>query len=784
MTTVFYDMTGTDGTTPSGVTDISTGAADASIQTNRLRLSAGAGDTAAALIDAIDYDTSAELWHEWTFEIGTTAGFATMAVIANAALTDLFTVSIAPVDSTIRILDEASVPLVTSVALSDTVSVSQLWHLRAHVIYGGSGVIEAWAWLDGDPAPSWTDTPLISFSGSNTVSGGSGADVIPLMVGGTGREHWLDSLTITDESPLPHPAVASSNTQQGTNLSTAANLTLPSGAASGDLVLYFISSDNTGGTAITASTGWTEILSSTITSNVHGGKVFARVLDGTTGDNILNPNGAAQDYTAIGVRIASGDHPWTTSSNLATAFASLAAITNSASNGSPDPPNLSPGSSNDYLWLAWGVIDKSASGNSISANPSNHTLVQTSDSAASTTSSYARLTYRKTTAGSEDPGTMTSTSRPWIAATIAIPPPSFDGIATPAVLALTASLPAATVTGGAVAVPAALALTAVLPAPSASGGGGDGTATPSVLPLTAVLPAPSVLGGALATPAALPLAAALPAASAIGGALATPSVLPLTAVLPAATALGGAVAVPAALSLAAVLPAASAIGGALASPSALSLAAVLPADSALGGAIASPAVLALVVVAPTPSASGGGGTDGTATPPVLALTTVLPAATAFGGALATPAPLALAAVLPAASAIGGAIATPAVLALAAVLPAATALGGAVATPAALARSVVLPSPTVLGGAVASGLPLALLVGMPIPAAVGGAIATPAVLACVVSLPQPTVIVVNGVLVLTGAPIRLIPLDPRRAVAVIEVLRLLRVRSDRRSLEVM
>lgn len=232
---------------------------------------------------------------------------------------------------------------------------------------------------------------------------------------GTGTASTASSIAVT-----LHPGIKSSNTQQGTSLSVAANLTLPSGAASGDLVVYFISSDATGGTAITASTGWTELGTQTITSNVHHAKVFARVLDGTTGNNILNPNGAAQDYTAQGICVDATEHPYTTSTDLTTAITTTGTF--SASNGSADPPNCNPGSSADYLWLAYATIDKSASGNNITAGPTNYTLVNVSDSAASTTSSYSRLAYRRLTASSEDPGTTTNTSRPWIAFTLAIDP--------------------------------------------------------------------------------------------------------------------------------------------------------------------------------------------------------------------------------------------------------------------------------------------------------------------------------------------------------------------------
>lgn len=233
-------------------------------------------------------------------------------------------------------------------------------------------------------------------SGKRSGGGGSGVSVIPAS---------------------PFPTIKSSNTQQGTSLSEAANFTLPSGATAGDLVLYFISSDNPSTTQITGSTGWTQVTTFD-TGASHRAAIYGRVLDGTSGDNILNAAGAAQDYTAIGVCIE--NHAFDSLTNLSTALFDVA--TSSVGAAAANPPNCNPGASNDYLWLAYAVIDKNGTTDSITDDPTDFDLVEVSDSGATSSSGYARLSFRQFTASSLDPGVFTNTARPYIAFTLAITP--------------------------------------------------------------------------------------------------------------------------------------------------------------------------------------------------------------------------------------------------------------------------------------------------------------------------------------------------------------------------
>lgn len=233
---------------------------------------------------------------------------------------------------------------------------------------------------------------------------------------GTGTASTAVSVT-----PTAHPWPEAIREEHGTSLGSNNAQVLPAGAASGDLVLYFVSNDNTSTTAITASAGWTAITNGAQTegSNAHKSNVFARVLDGTTGSNILSVSGAAQDYTCIGVLIKASDHVVVQGSE--NSLIQCTGITNTSS-VQIDPPNENAGVSDDYLWLAWGCIDAQATGDNITAPPTNYTMLQVSKSASSTSSSVAALAYRRLTASAESPGTFTNTSRPVIGLTVAIPP--------------------------------------------------------------------------------------------------------------------------------------------------------------------------------------------------------------------------------------------------------------------------------------------------------------------------------------------------------------------------
>ena len=218
-------------------------------------------------------------------------------------------------------------------------------------------------------------------------------------------------------TPTRHPPVVSSTSEVGTSGFGSANAQpLPSGAASGDLIIYLIVNDNPAQEPknISASTGWEIREHTTVGSNVMKSALALRVLDGTTGNNVLSVTGAAQDYVCIPSRIAQhGVTDVTTDVYIAAT---------SATSGNADPPNLAPTpGSDDYLWLACAAVDATTA-TSVSAVPTDFTQVENVRSATSTSSCFGAVAKRHFTGSSLNPGAFTNSSRNWIAFTVAVPP--------------------------------------------------------------------------------------------------------------------------------------------------------------------------------------------------------------------------------------------------------------------------------------------------------------------------------------------------------------------------
>jgi hypothetical protein len=224
-----------------------------------------------------------------------------------------------------------------------------------------------------------------------------------------------------------------------------------------------------------------------------------------------------------------------------------------------------------------------------------------------------------------------------------------DGTASPAVIAVTSTLPAATISGGGLTTPAAISAPVTLPT---ADGRGHGTTAPAAIAVTANLPAPTLSGGGTGTPATITTTVTLPAATLKAGGDTSPAVIPVTITLPAPTATGGGggdgTATPAVIACTATLPAATTSGGGTSTPAALSLALTFPAASASGAATTSPAVIPLTVTAPSATTSGAG----TATPGAIALVTTIPNPGISAGTTVNPATIALAITLAAALASG------------------------------------------------------------------------------------------------------------------------------------
>jgi len=209
---------------------------------------------------------------------------------------------------------------------------------------------------------------------------------------------------------------AYSTPNNNTDAAPAFTVNAPAGATTGDLLLAFASGDTTT-TAWTASpaNGWTR-LSNELQGTTNQLAVYAKVATGTDTLSIAATN--AQDYSVVMVAITTGTHGV---SAVSTDIVIPAAAT--ASTGNADPPNSGTVASKDWLAIAACGLDFTATGDSVSAYPSTYSAGVLTKSASSTTSCGLGVGHKALTAAtSENPGTFTNTSRPWVAKTLLIPP--------------------------------------------------------------------------------------------------------------------------------------------------------------------------------------------------------------------------------------------------------------------------------------------------------------------------------------------------------------------------
>lgn len=126
---------------------------------------------------------------------------------------------------------------------------------------------------------------------------------------------------LTTESNGRAPYIVTQNTKSGTSLGSNNAQNMPSGITAGDLLIAICSQQNPGGTAITASVGWTDINQQQQGSTTVRAAVFAKI---AAGSDTLSLSGASQDFATVVMRIA--NHKVTNVSTDITISALLAAL--------------------------------------------------------------------------------------------------------------------------------------------------------------------------------------------------------------------------------------------------------------------------------------------------------------------------------------------------------------------------------------------------------------------------------------------------------------------------
>jgi hypothetical protein len=210
-------------------------------------------------------------------------------------------------------------------------------------------------------------------------------------------------------------AIATSATwNTATSESTSFSVTLPSGIASGDLLLMIISVD--GSTDGLTHTGWTELAQST--GNSENLLILGRIADGTEGATASFTNSNAENAAANTYRIT-GNRNGLTSSEIAISAPTV--VTSNVTTG--NPPSLTPSwGSAENLWIAVCATSDGAI-TSIVSYPTDYTLGQLTNTNSGANGEAIMTAARLLTASTEDPGVFTwTTGRRPTTYTIAVRP--------------------------------------------------------------------------------------------------------------------------------------------------------------------------------------------------------------------------------------------------------------------------------------------------------------------------------------------------------------------------
>lgn len=204
------------------------------------------------------------------------------------------------------------------------------------------------------------------------------------------------------------PTVASSATTAATSSSGGLSINLPSGVASGDLLMAFAANDTS--VSWSASAGWEKLDDGANGSAVQGA-CWAKI---AAGSDTLTITGEANDIAVVTIRIPAAQHGVT---DVTTIVKGTAAT---GSSNAPNGPNCNPGTSGKYLWITYYAADDDD--NTASWWPAEGAPVAQVKSATGSSSCQVGVAYRWLEASSYNPTTfLMAASEEWRAQTFAIP---------------------------------------------------------------------------------------------------------------------------------------------------------------------------------------------------------------------------------------------------------------------------------------------------------------------------------------------------------------------------
>ena len=201
---------------------------------------------------------------------------------------------------------------------------------------------------------------------------------------------------------MAFPSPDAFNTSITDTAGTSHTLNLPTGIASGDLLMVFFDYAVISNT-ITFPGGWTTLTTASIENAVGSTEGLAtayRIASGSEGSSITVTTSVSTRANHQSIRITAHD-----------SSTAPEAVAGTVNNATPDPPALTPtGGAQDYLWIAVGARSRASTTADLSAAPTNYSNLTTSaNSGTGSAFSTGGIAKRQLNASSEDPGTFTST---------------------------------------------------------------------------------------------------------------------------------------------------------------------------------------------------------------------------------------------------------------------------------------------------------------------------------------------------------------------------------------
>ena len=535
--------------------------------------------------------------------------------------------------------------------------------------------------------------------------------------------------TVAVSATIPAPTVAvrttpavrsAASTGVSAACTTGVTVTKPSGVADGDVLFAFVSKTNYADTNAFTCSGWTEISSGTrgtTTGNDRHVTILRKVITNAAGEGsnytFVTTFGTTCSMCATIICVTGADT--TTPEDIS--VPSITFGSNDATPASRDSTSVTAGA----LVLSYCQLSLGTTAVKTWGAPSGYTAPSGGDTsiAASSLNNQHGVAYKTlATVGAAGTNVWTHTT---------------DDATTENSRAIVIVRPAATT----IVTPAVVAISATIPAPTIdTTTSGDATATPSVVAISAAVPSPTVTTTATPTPAVVAVAATVPAPVVSASASVLASVVSVAASVFAVTILATATVAPSLVSAAATIPAPTITATATVTPDVVPISATVPAPTITVGTIITPSTVAALATVPSPTVTG----SATVTPSAVAVSATIPSPTITATATVTPSVVPITVTVSAPTIITGTIVDPSVVPITVVVPAPTITGSATVEPSAVTISATVPAPTISASTNATATPTTVDVAatLPSPTITATATVTPTTVAASATIPAPTI----------------------------------------------